>query len=182
MRTTSPSPRKPAQPAARRRQPKPPSVRYPQVLLFVQAGFWALAAAIALSAYATALVNNETWPLAAVPFAWPALAGGLATAKIMLGLRLDRGPSKRIRRAVIATELAMTGFGVLLLAVPAYGFIMLGFFGACLSLAAVVCMTRRRARQYFAGPDAVPDTPDPDASGPAGFWVLALASQRQAIT
>jgi hypothetical protein len=182
MRGTSQSPGKPVHPAARR-QPKPPSVRYPQVLLFVQAGFWALAAAIALSAYAAALVDNETWPVAAVPFAWPALAGGLATAKIMLGLRLDRSPSKRTRRAVIGTELAMTVFGVLWLAVPAYGYIILGFFGACLSLAAVVCMTRPRARHYFAAPGAVPGTPDPAApSRPAGFWALALASPQAAIS
>jgi hypothetical protein len=39
------------------------------------------------------------------------------------------------------------------------------------------------SRQYFAGPDAVRGTPDPDApSGPAGFSVLALASQQLAIT
>jgi len=183
IRGASPSPGKPIRPAARRRQPKPPSVRYPQVLLFVQAGFWALAAAIALSAYAAALADNQTWPVAAVPFAWPALAGGLATAKIMLGLRLDRSPSKRIRRAVIGTEVAMTVFGVLWLAVPAYGYIILGFFGACLSLAAVVCMTRPRARQHFAGPAAVPGTPDPGAlTRPAAFWALAPASQQLAIS
>jgi hypothetical protein len=35
MRGNSPSPRKPVHPAARRRQPKPPSVKYPQILLFV---------------------------------------------------------------------------------------------------------------------------------------------------
>lgn len=125
---------------------------------------------------------NQTWPLAAVPFAWPALAGGLATAKVMLGLRLARSPSKRIWWGVIATELAMTGFGVLWLAVPAYGFIILGFFGACLSLTAALCMTRPRARQYFADPAAVPPTPDADApSGPAGFWALTLASQQLAL-
>jgi hypothetical protein len=182
MSGTSASPRKPIHPAARRRQPKPPSVRYPQVLLFVQAGFWALAAAIALCADVAALAK-QTWPPGAVPLAWSALAGGLAIGEVMLGLGLDRSPSKRMWRAVIGAELAMTGFGVLWLAVPAYGFIILGFFGACLSLAAVVCMTRPRARQYFAGPAAVPGTPDPDApSGPAGFWALALASQRLALT
>jgi hypothetical protein len=183
VRGASPSPGKPIRPAARRRQPKPASVRYPQVLLVAQAGFWALAAAIALSAHAAALAGNQTWPAAAVPFAWPALAGGLATAKVMLGLRLARSPSKRIWRAVIGTELAMTVFGVLWLAVPAYGYIILGFFGACLSLAAVVCMTRPRARQHFAGPAAAPGTPDPGAlTRPAGFWSLALAGRQLAIS
>jgi len=180
MRGTSPSPETPVHPAARRRRPKPPSVNYPQILLFVQAGFWAFAAASILIADVVGLANG-TLPLAAVPLAWPALAGGLAAAKIMLGLRVGRRPSKGIWRAVIGAELAMTVFGVLWLAVPAYGFIIAGFFGACLSLAAVVCMTRPRARQYFAGPDAVAGTPDPDAlSGPARFWALGLASRQLA--
>lgn len=160
----------PSHPAARR-GPIPPSVIYPQVLLFVQASCWTLAAA------------PQTWPPGDVPFAWPALAAGLATAKIVLGLWLDRRPSKRVGRAVIAAELAMTGLGVLWLAVPAYGFTILGFFGACLSLAAVVCMIRPRARQYLACPDAMPGVPDPDAgAGPAGFWALAPASQQLANT
>jgi hypothetical protein len=112
--------------------------------------------------------------LGSLPLAWLALAGGLATAKILLGLRLDRGRSKRTRRAVIATELAMTCFGILWLFIPAYAFIMLGLSGAGLSLAAVLCMTRPRARQYCAGPDAVPGTPYPGPlSGSAGFWRLA---------
>ena len=159
----------PSHPAARRR-PMPPSVVYPQVLLFVQACCWAFAAA------------PQTWTPGDVPFAWSALFGILAAAKFMLGLRLDR-PSKRVWLVVIAAELAMTGLGVLWLAVPAYGFTIFGFFGACLSLAAVVCMTRPRARQYLARPDAMPGVPGPDAlSGPAGFWTLATASQQLAIT
>jgi prophage maintenance system killer protein len=181
MSDTSPSPRKPVQPAARR-QPKPPSVRYPQILLFVQAGFWAVAAAVGLSIYAVALVHNGTSPRASILFAWPAIVSGLAIAKVMLALRLDRSPSKRVWWAIIATELAMTVFGVLWLAVPAYGVVMLGFFGACLSLAAVVCMTRPRARQYFAAPAVAAGPPDPDASrGPARFWALALPGQQLAL-
>jgi hypothetical protein len=100
----------------------------------------------------------------------------------MLGLRFDRGRSRRTWRAVIATEIAMTGFGVLWLAIPAYGFIMLGLSGAALSLAAVLCMIGPRARQYFTGPDAGPGTPDPDAlSDPASFWQLTLTGRRPAI-
>jgi hypothetical protein len=92
--------------------------------------------------------------------------------------------SRQAGRAVVPLsfvqpELAMTCFGLLWLAISAYGFIMLGFSGAGLSLAAVLCMTRPRARQFFTGPDAVRGAPDPDApSGPAGFCRLALASQR----
>jgi prophage maintenance system killer protein len=168
--------------AAGRDQRKPPSVIYPQVLLFVQAGCWALGAAGGLITYVAALANGMPCPLGSLPLAWLALAGGLATAKILLGLRLDRGRSKRTWWAVIATELAMTCFGILWLFISAYAFIMLGLSGAGLSLAAVLCMTRPRARQYCADPDAVPGTPYPDAlSGSAGFWRLAPASQRLVI-
>jgi hypothetical protein len=157
-------------------QRKPPSVIYPQVLLFVQAGCWALGAVGGLLTYVVTLANGMPWPLGSLPLGWLALAGGLATAKILLGLRLDRGRSKRTRWAVIAAELAMTCFGILWLFIPAYAFIMLGLSGAGLSLAAVLCMTRPRARQYCADPDAVPGTPVPGApSGPVGFWRLALA-------
>ncbi len=166
-----------------RDQQKPPSVSYPQVLLFVQAGCWALGAVAGLITYVVALANGMPWPLGSLPLAWLALAGGLATAKIWLGVRLGRGPSKRTWRAVVGTELAMTCFGILWLVIPAYAVIMLGLSGAGLSLAAVLCMTRPRARQYCAGPDAMPGTPHPGAlSGPAGFWQLALASQHLEIS
>ena len=178
----SPAPRRePSRPASGRGQRKPPSVIYPQVLLFAQAGCWALGAVGGLITYAVTQANGMPWLLGSLPLAWLALAGGLATAKILLGLRLDRGRSKRAWWAVIATELAMTCFGILWLFIPAYAFTMLGLSGAGLSLAAVLCMTRPRARQYCAGPDAVPGTPDSGAPpGPAGFWRLALASQRLA--
>jgi hypothetical protein len=178
MRDASPPRQEPFHPVTGRRgQRKPPSVIYPQVLLFVQAGFWALAAAGGLIAYVITLVD-EPWPLGCIPFAWAGLAGGLATAKIMLGVRLDHSPSKRTWQMVIASELAMTGFGVLWLAIPAYAFSMLGFSGACLSLAAVLCMTRPRARQYFTGPDAEPGTTDPSAlPRGAGFRRIAPASR-----
>jgi hypothetical protein len=111
-----------------------------------------------------------------------ALVGGLAAAKVMLGLRIDRIRSRRTRLAVIITELAMTCFGLLWLFIPAYGFIALGFSGACLSLAAVLCMTRPRARQYFNRPDPLPINPDPGAlPGPASFRQLTLTSHELAV-
>jgi hypothetical protein len=167
-------------PSAARR--KPASVLYPQVLLFVQAGCWALAAVAGLSAYIAALGNGEPPELAFLQLAGPAVAGGLVAAKVILGLRVGRTRSRRTRRAIITTELIMTCFGLLWLFIPAYGFIMLGLFGALLSLAAVVCMNRPRARQYFAGPDAIPGTPDPGGlPGPASFWQPKLTSHGLAV-
>jgi hypothetical protein len=158
-----------------RDQRKPPSVIYPQVLLFVQAGCWVLGAVGGLITYAVTLANGVPWPLGPVLLGWLALTGGLATAKILLGLRLKRGRSKRTWWAVIVTELTMTCFGILWLFIPSYAFIMLGSSGAGLSLAAVLCMTRPDARQYCASPDAMPGSPNAGAlSGPAGFWQLAL--------
>jgi hypothetical protein len=142
--------REPSRPARDSGQQKPASVIYPQVLLFVQAAFWALGAAGGLILYVTALVNGAAGVIP-VPLAlgWSAITGGLAAAKLMLGLRLERGRSKRTWWAAIATETAMTGFGVLWLTIPAQEFIMLGLSGAALSLAAVLCMIGPRARQYF---------------------------------
>ena len=162
---------------------KPPSVLYPQVLLFVQAGFWALGAAGGLILYVAALVHSGAGVTAApLALGWVAITGGLAAAKLMLGRRMDRAPSKRTSWAIIATELAMTGFGALWLSVPAFGFIALGLSGAGLSLAAVLCMIRPRAQQYFTGPDARPGNSDPDALPyQASFWQLMLTSGRLAI-
>lgn len=73
-------------------------------------------------------------------------------------------------------------FGLLWLFIPAYGFIALGFSGACLLLAAVLCMTRPRARQYFNRPNPLPVNPDQGAlSGPASFRPLTLARHRLAV-
>jgi len=130
--------------------PNPPSVRYPQFLLFVQAGFWALGAALALIAWAASLAIGTPWQPGCLALAWLVIAGSLATAKIQLGLRLNHGPSQRTRRAVIATELVMTCFGVLWLLIPGYAFTALGLPGAGLSLAAVVCMNRPSARRALA--------------------------------
>jgi hypothetical protein len=164
-------------------QRKPPSVSYPQVLLFVQAGFWALGAAGGLVLYVAALVHSGA-RVTASPLAlgWAAMTGGLAAAKLMLGRRMDRAPSMRTWRAIIATELAMTGFGALWLAIPAFGFIILGLSGAGLSLAAVLCMIRPRARQYFTGTDARPRNSGPDALPyQARFWQLMLTTGSLAI-
>ena len=176
--TTAPH-RKPRHPALSR---KPASVTYPQVLLFVQAGCWALAALAGLTAYIEALGNGTPPELGFAQLAWLALAGGLAAAKAMLGLRVDRIRSRRTWKAVIATELAMTCFGMLWLLIPALGFILLGLCGAFLSLTAVLCMTRPRARQHFTGPDAMPSTPDPGARpGPASFRRLTLTGHGLAV-
>jgi hypothetical protein len=176
--TTAPH-RKPRHPALSR---KPASVTYPQVLLFVQAGCWALAALAGLTAYIEALGNGTPPGLGFAQLAWLALAGGLAAAKAMLGLRVDRIRSRRTWKAVIATELAMTCFGMLWLLIPALGFILLGLCGAFLSLTAVLCMTRPRARQHFTGPDAMPSTPDPGAlPGPASFRRLTLTGHGLAV-
>jgi hypothetical protein len=183
MRDTSAPCREPSRTALDSGQRKPPSVIYPQVLLFVQTGFWALGTVGGLIMYVGALVHGEAGVIAApLALGWLAITGGLAAAKLMLGLRMGRGRSKATWWAVIAIELAMTGFGVLWLAIPAYGFILFGLSGAALSLAAVLCMIRPRARQYFSGPDAAPGAPDPAVlADPASFWQLALTSRRLAI-
>lgn len=156
----------------------PAPVRYPQVLLFVQAGCWALGAVGGLALYAAVPAHGVPWQSHAFLFGWAVLAGGLAAAKITLGRRLDRSRSKGTWRAVIATELAMTCFGLLWLLIPAYGFIMLGLSGAGLSLAAVLCMIRPRTRQYFTGP-GTPGSPDLGTpSGQAFSWQLTPASRR----
>jgi hypothetical protein len=179
MRDTTAPHRKPLRPGLSR---KPASVVYPQVLLFVQAGCWTLATVAGLTAYIEALRNVMPPGLGFVQLAWLALAGGLAAAKAMLGLRVDRIRSRRTWTAVIATELAMTCFGMLWLFIPALGFILLGLSGAFLSLAAVLCMTRPRARQHFTGSDAIPSTPDPGAlTGPASFRQLALTGHGLAV-
>lgn len=174
------SPSRPALDSGR----KPPSVIYPQALLFVQAVFWALGSIGGLFLYVAALVDGRAGRIPApLALGWVAITGGLAAAKLMLGRRLDRVRSKRTWWTVIATEIAMTCFGVLWLAIPAYAFIMLGLSGAALSLAAVLCMIRPRARQYFTCLDVVPGTPDPDAlCDMAGFWRPTVTSRALAIT
>jgi hypothetical protein len=111
-----------------------------------------------------------------------ALTGGLATAKVLLSARLGPGRSKRTWWAVITTELAMTCFGLLWLLIGGYAFTMAGLSGAGLSLAAVLCLTRPRARQYCAVPDASPGPRVQARCQDAGFWQLAPDIQRLAIT
>ncbi|MBO0834884.1 MAG: hypothetical protein J2P28_05100 [Actinobacteria bacterium] len=156
---------------------KPPSVIFAQLLLYVQAGCWATGMLGGVILYATALMHGRAEVIAA-PLAagWLAVAGGLAAAKLALGRRLGRGRTNRTRRAVIAIELAMAGFGVLWLTVPAYGVMMLGLSGAALSLAAALGMIGPRARRFFAGSVGECSTPEPGAgSDTASFWPLALA-------
>ena len=117
MRDTTAPHRKPLHPRPSR---KPASVVYPQVLLFVQAGCWALATVAGLTAYIEALGNGLPLGLRFEQPAWLALAGGLA-AEAMLGLRVGRIRSRRTWKSVIATELAMTCFGMPWLLVPALG-------------------------------------------------------------
>ena len=162
---------------------KPASVVYPQVLLYIQAGCWAAVSALGVLWMPIALSNNDIplWQEAEL-LGLLALAGGLAAAKVVLARRVHRIRSARTRRAVIITELAMTCFGLLWLLIPAYGFIVAGFSGACLSLAAVLCMTRPRARLYFNHPDPLPVNPDPGAlSRPASFRQLTLTSPGLAV-
>lgn len=107
---------------------KPASVCYPQVLLYIQAGCWAAAAVAGLLWLPVAMANDGIPPGEGLELlGLLALVGGLAAAKVMLGLRVDRIRSRRTRLAVIITELAMTCFGLLWLFIPAYGFIALAF-------------------------------------------------------
>lgn len=166
-RTTSAPPPKPFQPAAVR---APASVIYPRVLLFIQAGCWA----------AVAMPCLFFGPAAFLPV-------GLAVWKVVLGLQVNSLRSRETRLAVIVTELAMTCFGMLWLLAPAQWFPTLwfpalGVSGAFLSLAAVLCLNRPDARQYFGGPDAIPSNPDPGAlSGPVSFRRLALIGRDLAV-
>jgi hypothetical protein len=154
---------------------KPASVIYPQTLLYIQAGCWGVVSLAGLVWFPVVMGDSISPGEEVEMLALLALVGGLAAAKAMLGQRIDRIRSRGTWLAVIITELAMTCFGLLWLFIPAFGFIMLGFIGAILSLAAVLCMTRPRARQYFFDPGMRPVNPDPRAlSGPSSFSQLAL--------
>ena len=159
----------------------PPSVRYPEALLLVQAGCWALGAVAGLIVLAAITRSGAPWPVTFLPLSWVALTGGLATAKVRLSARLGRGRSQRAWRAVIATELAMTCFGLLWLPIGGYPFIMAGLPGAALSLAAVWCLTRPRARQYCGRPDAVPGPRVQARDRDAGCWQHAPGTGRLAM-
>lgn len=156
---------------------KPPSVSFPQALLFVQAGCWALGAVADVFNVLVTPVKPLAYGVLAI--AWFVLAVGLARAKFVLGVQLGHGGSERTRKIALGTELAMICLGSLWLALPSYAFILFGFAGACLSLAAVLCLLRPTAREYCAS--AVPGTTDSGSlPGLAGFWWLSAELQLSA--
>lgn len=127
----------------------------------------------------TGILHGRPWALFVLAAGWSAFAGGMATVKTLLAVRLGRGRSRRARKAVIAVELAMTCFGVLWFfdgaytatGLPADMFTLAGLAGAGLSLAAALVLMRRRARQYAASHAVRPEATDPGpASGPTSFW------------
>jgi hypothetical protein len=140
--------------------PKPASVVYPQVLLFIQAGGWAAATLLLYEATSEATAAGGSGLQELAGLALVVVTGSLATGKALLGARINRTRSPRTRRLVIITEIAMTCFGLLWLLIPAWGaglgWVAPGVAGALLSLVAVVCMTRPGARHYFGLPDGSP--------------------------
>jgi len=119
------------------------------------------------------ILHGRRWALFAVPVGWVAVAGGMATVKMLLAVRLGRGRSRRVRKAVIAAKVAMTCFGVLWFSTPYSGPLadLAGFAGACLSLAAPLALMRRGARQYAESDAVQPEVTDRGpASGLMSFW------------
>jgi len=109
--------------------------------------------------------------LVVLAVAWSAFAIGMAAAKTVLADRLGSGRSQRARKSAIGVELAMTGFGVLSISTPYSGPVadLAGFVGACLSFAAAVALTRRRARQYAESGADTQVTSRDMSSGPMSF-------------
>ena len=169
----------------------PPSVRYARGLLWLQGCIWAaLASFSAVDLVIFMAQVHGSWNRSAVTvasaLAVAIAAGGCALTEIRLARRLVRG-RRRTRKTVIGIEIAMTCWGALLTGtvspsggVPADLFALAAVSGAALSLAAVVGLLRRRARQYFATPrtstsDTKSDGPQPSSEpGPAcvrrGAW------------
>jgi hypothetical protein len=165
---------RPAEPAMVPVRPGPPSVRYAQVVLFVQGTIWgvaAMAGAVVAVVGVTGMVHDMRSPLLVLATGGWAFAGGMATVEMLLAARLGRGRSRLVRKAVIALELVMTCFGVLWFSTPYSGPVadLAGFAGACLSLAAALALMRRRARQH--AEPVHPELTDPgSASRPTSFW------------
>jgi hypothetical protein len=141
--------------------PAPPSVRYAQVVLFLQGSIWAMGAIGGVTGTVdalTAILHGKPWALLILAAGWSAVAGGMATVDTLLAVHLGRGGSRRARKAVIAVELAMTCFGVLwffngiytVSGLPADMVTLAGLVGGGLSLAAALALMSRRARQYAA--------------------------------
>jgi hypothetical protein len=164
------------EPAAVPVPPVPASVRYAQVVLFLQGSIWALGAiggVIVAVVGLAGVLHGRLWVLLAVAIGWVAVTGGMATLKMLLTVRLGRGRSRRVRKAVIVVEVAMTCFGVLWFSTPYSGPLadLAGFAGACLSLAAALALMRRGARQYAESDAVNPEVTDRGpASGPMSFW------------
>ncbi len=162
-------------------RPVPPSVRYAQVVLSLQGGIWAAGAIAGVIGAVEVLtgMHGRLWTLFVLAIGSSAFAGGMATVNTLLARRLVRSRSQRTRRAVITVELAMTCFGVLWFfggaytatGLPADMFTLAGLGGGGLSLAAVLALMRRRARQYAAAPAVSPEgTGRGPASRPMLFW------------
>jgi hypothetical protein len=172
----------PAEPTTARIPPAPLSVRYAQAVLFLQGVIWAagaIAGLIAQVGAVTGVLHGKPWALAVLAAGWSAFAASMATVKTLLAARLGCGRSRRVRKAVIAVELAMTCFGVLWFfegaysasGLPADMFTLAGLAGGVLSLAAALVLLGPRARQHAAGDAVRPEVTGPGpASGPASFW------------
>jgi hypothetical protein len=129
-------------------------VRYPWVLLAVQAFLWglvAVAGSVALMVNARGIISGHGAPphgagALAVDVVLLALAAGMAAVSVLVlvGLRHRRAGA---RVAAIALECFMTCFGVYLAWWSVGGFIA-GGGGAVLSCAAVACLLGQSARRF----------------------------------
>jgi hypothetical protein len=172
----------PAQPATIRLPQAPPSVRYAQVVLFLQGGIWALGAILGVVgevAAVTGVLHGKSWVLVVFAVGWSAFAASMATVKTLLAAHLGRGRSRPARTTVIALELAMTCFGLLWFfegvysgsGLPADMFSLAGLAGAALSLAAALALMGPRARRHATTHAARGEATGPGpTSGPASFW------------
>jgi hypothetical protein len=160
----------------------PASVRYAQVVLFLQGGIWALGAIgglIGEVGAVTGILHGKSWVLVVLAVGWSAFAASMAAVKTLLAVCLGRGRSRLARKAVIAVELAMTCFGVLWFfdgvysgsGLPADMFSLAGLAGSGLSLAAALVLMGPRARQHAATDVVDPEVTGPGpASGATSFW------------
>jgi hypothetical protein len=143
-------------------------VRYPLVLLTVQALIWGLVASggvVALAVNARGIISGHGDPphgvgAFAVDAAFLALAVGMAavSAFLVVGLNKRRAGA---RAGVIALECFMTCFGLYLAWWSVGGFIA-GGGGAALSCAAAACLLGPPARRFTA--------PKSGSSPPTAAW------------
>lgn len=155
----------------------PASVRYARGLLWLQGFIWGGLAGVSVISLAAGMTGvlgrHRSWPTAAVVVLLVAIAlsAGFAVTKIRLARRVARG-GRKTRKMVIRVEIGMTCMGVLMTAgispsggLPADMIALAAMGGAGLSLAAVLALLRRRARDYFAatGSAAAPGGSEPPA-------------------